>query len=814
MIDMRKRKLYKITGCLLSVLILFSMLPSVALAENDASSGKIINVVYDDSRSMYLNNETRWCQAKYAMEVFCAMMGENDVMNIYAMNNPEILTLDGGDPARVEKVHAMTSRYSGTPFTTVKSAGNALKKEDPGYERWLVVLTDGSFDSTSKSTVQSTLDSYNDAGIKTVYLAIGNDAVELQGDSSRGAYAEKAVNTNDILSKVTSIANQIFEHQVLGEAFVSVGETTTLNIDIPTEQIVVFAQGEGASVGQMKLNGKVIAPSEKQQVRHSGDVMPLNDETILVDTSLHGVVVTYNAGDTPFESGQFTVDVANATTVEYYYRPGVEINCELRYGGRVVQTGDEFYAGDYEVALSFINPLTGKTIDSELLKDAEFTLSVLNNEQEQVVTSKAGSVSLVQGDVDIHAVAELPGNVFLTKSRSYGVLPEPILLMLSYEMTYKTYSVDQLGERAVPVILRATVAETGAALTKEEWDATNIKMTPVEGFEWTLAKGTEVGTWELRPASNAASLKDIPLGTFDFDVVAEYQIGDQYAYGNTAMQLAVTEYVGNQLEVQIGESNGVYDLNHMDDPAGIPVTVRCIDPQSGMPMDLTVEMWEAMKVKASSEARMDWALEKTSEIGVCMLTPGYYAGDPLMTDSGIIPVEVSASTEMGEYEYSGTDSKDLEFQGLSKENYLKMLVPRLVLALFLLWLIVGYLKKKRLRTRGLNPRCSFKGTTSPKQKVSKDFLSVILPYVPEKATVKCHKSAFQCNFPDLRIQAVGRRSFKIINKTLPLKTTKICGEFYPDMETLSKRTFSFGSFDITSVNPKLNNKSMGTFTFN
>jgi len=195
------------------MLVIF--IPTTAFDAKQSSKGKIINVVYDDSRSMYLNNETRWCQAKYAMEVFCAMMGKDDTMNIFAMNRSEVLTIKGNDPNRVEKVHAMTSMYSGTPFSTVTKAGNALRNEDPSFERWLVILTDGSFDNTTQSTVQATLDGYNGSGIKTVYLAIGNDAVELNGDPSAGAYAEKASSTSEILSKVTSIANQIFEHQVM-----------------------------------------------------------------------------------------------------------------------------------------------------------------------------------------------------------------------------------------------------------------------------------------------------------------------------------------------------------------------------------------------------------------------------------------------------------------------------------------------------------------------------------------------------------------------------------------------------------------------
>ena len=624
------------------------------------------------------------------------MMGKDDTMNIFAMNRSEVLTIKGNDPNRVEKVHAMTSMYSGTPFSTVTKAGNALRNEDPSFERWLVILTDGSFDNTTQSTVQATLDGYNGSGIKTVYLAIGNDVVELNGDPSAGAYAEKASSTSEILSKVTSIANQIFEHQVLSPSFVAnSGGETLLNIDIPTDQIVVFAQGEGATVGSLSLNGRTITPASLHSVKHSGDVMPLNNEDIKVDTSLHGIVVTYDAGDTPFESGQFSISVSNATTVEYYYRPGVTVNCELRLNGKEVQASDKLYAGDYEVALNFINPFTGKVIESELLSAVKFTLTVTNNDNTQVVSDKTGSITLVEGNVDINAIAELPGNVFLESDRSYVVLPKSI---------------------------------------------------------------------------------------------------------------------GNRLDVSVSQPARPYDLNDMSHPEPMIVEVKYEDPQTGRLLPLTEEMWNDFSLRASSESHVSWQVEKGDAVGTWKLTPGFYMGDPLLTDSGRVSVKVDVEGKSDIFSFSGSGSQQADFEKLSRMNLIKMLTPRILAAIFIIWLLIGYIKKKRLHTRGLDPRCRFKGTTSPKQKISKVFFSVVMPYVPEKATVRCHKSAFQCNFPDLRIQATGRRSFKVINKSIPLKTTKICGEFYSDMDTLKKRNFPLGGFDITSVDPKTK-KSLGTFSF-
>lgn len=810
---MYKLRLRKLFAIITLILMLITNLSVHGIASSRENAGKIINVVYDDSRSMYLNNETRWCQAKYAMEVFCAMMSEEDTMNIFSMNRTDVLTVDGDDPDRVAKVHDMTSTYSGTPFSTVTMAGNALLSEDTSYERWLVVLTDGSFDNTSQATVQSTLDGYNANGIKTVYLAIGNNAVELQSNPSAGAYAEKASTTNDILSKVTSIANQIFEHQVLNDNFIDYSDgTTLLNIDIPTSQIVIFAQGEGASVGELTLNGRAILPTSLQNVKHSGDVMPLNDETIMVDTSLYGIVATFEAENNPFESGQFAVSVSGATTVEYYYRPGVTVNCELILNGNKVKSDEDLYAGEYEVALSFTNPLTGEEIQSELLSSAEFTLTVINNDHEQVVSNQTGTIFLEEGDVSINAVAELPGNVYLTSNRNYSVLPEPIELNLELTPDNKTYTPDKLGDRGDPIVLLVTHSSTGQLLSQAEWEKTTVNAEEFNGVGWTISKGQDVSTWELRPISEYETLTNIPPGQFNITVSATYEIEGRAAYGASALRISIDEYVGNALEIDISPPMGEYDLNDMSNPEKMIVSVMYEDPQTGDFLPLTEEMWDNFSAQASSESRISWEIEKGDDVGTWVLTPGFYLRDPLLTDSGQISVTVDVEGTSDIYRFSGSETQQAVFKELSSINLIKILAPRIICALFILWLIIGYIKKKRIRTRGLDPRCRFKETTSPRQRISKDFLSVVLPYVPERATVRCHKAVFQCNFPDLRIQATGRRSFKLINRTMPLKTTKICGEFYPDMDTLKKRNFSLGSFDITSVDPKTK-KNLGTFSF-
>ncbi len=161
-----KRKKWMVR--LLSLLLVFGTAFAwyvKAEAAPDAGS-RIIHVVYDDSGSMVKDGDgtfiERWSQAKYAMEVFSAMMSKQDIMNIYPMSKEgELgLTVRGSDVGRVKAVHDMNGRYRNTPFVTVTSAAEDLLKQDASYERWLVIITDGAFDdgATPTETVQQALD--------------------------------------------------------------------------------------------------------------------------------------------------------------------------------------------------------------------------------------------------------------------------------------------------------------------------------------------------------------------------------------------------------------------------------------------------------------------------------------------------------------------------------------------------------------------------------------------------------------------------------------------------------------------------------
>lgn len=74
---------------LIACLLLCSLFLPINVANASSEPSRMINVVYDDSGSMYRSDHLvdTWCQAKYSMEVFAAMLGENDILNVYYMSD-------------------------------------------------------------------------------------------------------------------------------------------------------------------------------------------------------------------------------------------------------------------------------------------------------------------------------------------------------------------------------------------------------------------------------------------------------------------------------------------------------------------------------------------------------------------------------------------------------------------------------------------------------------------------------------------------------------------------------------------------------
>ncbi|MBR7133801.1 MAG: VWA domain-containing protein [Clostridia bacterium] len=468
------------------------------------SQKRVINVVYDDSGSMFGANNDTWCQAKYAMEVFAAMLTKQDVMNIYVMSDygkkGPYLSLEGsaGTAKNVASVHSMITPGGGTPFASVKKAYTDLVK-NKNAEKWLVVLTDGAFD-----VAVSYPDEYfakKDDDVKVMFLSIGATTPGITENKGKNIYFERASGNNDILKKITDICTRVFNTHKL-EIDIS---TKKFSFDIPMSELIIFAQGENVSINGIKNSADKLITSSESPVSVRYSEIPYRGAKKgagKINTSLQGSILTFSE---KFAAGEYIAEVENATTIEIYYKPNVEIKAFLTDNeGNEVTKASDLQAGEYKLEFCFVEAGTDKKLaSSELLGDVEYEATIKNNGVTDPKKYKSGdTVKLEEGMVEIDVVAryldynsvsaELKYDVYANKAITFEAIENP------------TYTVDTDGFKKTPAIkLKAKIE--GQEFTKEQWEA--FKLPKVElprnitskFGEFKIKKCDETGFVEITP---------------------------------------------------------------------------------------------------------------------------------------------------------------------------------------------------------------------------------------------------------------------------------------------------------------------------
>ncbi len=394
-----KRNLLRISTFILTLVLLLSMIVTAPITASAADPTKKqksyeIAVAFDNSYSMYIKNDIvdgnnkkvgetdgkAWSRAKYAMEIFASMLDydNGDRLTIFPMW--QVVT-DGSQPmgnypkdkvesknpitiSKKEDIDYISKMYTvypyTTPFTPVDKAADFLKSSDKD-EKWLIVLTDGSFDGISDAnSLQNELAAYaGKSGIKVQYLGLGA-ALQLQSTPNSGFYADTAQDT-DLKDKLIKICNAIFKRDELPRKYIN---GNTVNFDISMKKVLVFVQGEGAQINSLKdSSGKsipVLLNSGQRKFSTISEGRRDNGAVAPYDDTLYGQVVTFDA----CQKGEYTLDfTGSADALQIFYEPNVDIEVTLTDsdGNVITKDSGEIYAGDYKI--------TSKIIDAETLED-------------------------------------------------------------------------------------------------------------------------------------------------------------------------------------------------------------------------------------------------------------------------------------------------------------------------------------------------------------------------------------------------------------------------------------------------------------
>ena len=514
---------------------------------------RTINLVYDDSGSMIRvgsNYVDTWCQAKYAMEVFAGMLGENETLNIYYMSDyvngstsaPPKLTLTGSKDAtiteaNVKKIHDLVTDASDTPFDSVKKAYADLKKVTSD-ERWLVVLTDGEFNGTSNSRVENYFNEcVSDGKTRVMMLSMGPNAAVINPNPDKHIYFEKAENTTDILSKLTRICNRIFQSNAL-----PINESNEISFNVPMSQLVVFAQGKSVKIeGITTSDGKTVKASSNVHVQYSQTATTDKNypvSKVIVADNLNGYVATYN---TDFEPGTYKVNVSGADNIQVYYKPNVSIAAYLfNDDNEEVTAKDNLIAGTYRLEFGFINGTNGeKVTDTSLLGNIIYQSSIVNTTTsgEKIETeAKSGDmVTIKEGTLDIAVTAQFLEYNTVQANLNYQVYCSNDLIFTFKEKPTYTLNTDGFTNPNDPLILNVKIdsGEGIVDLTAEQWEllGTPKITTTADLGEFKIEKTETIGEYKVYPTLKDNDPMKTGGGTIPVKVDGSFKQGLSSAQG-------------------------------------------------------------------------------------------------------------------------------------------------------------------------------------------------------------------------------------------------------------------------------------------
>lgn len=398
----------KLACILLAVCLLINgNIAGKVFASEKASISRAIAIVFDNSGSMYDSGDQAWCRATYAMEVFASMLNEGDTLLIYPMHpitvgnteytmeKPFIVT-DSSEAPLIRDIY--TKKALGTPIESIDFAIQGLENAKAD-KKYMIVLTDGDLfymnggqmgTGETKRQLGSRFENMIEKGNTVMYLGIGNQTVMPDIEQSEFFIKNQASNSENVLSALTDMCNQIFGRDTLPKKLLS-GET--VNFDISMKKLIVFVQGENVSDLKLTSDSGNVGQLLGSAVTKYGTAGCGNYKSN-PDTSLQGMMVTYS----DCSAGSYNIEYSgNATSIEVYYEPDADLDFVFTDDMGNDVDPNALYEGTYKVSFGMKDAKTGELISSELLGEPVYEGSYSVNGEPFSITHKgySGSVPVV-----------------------------------------------------------------------------------------------------------------------------------------------------------------------------------------------------------------------------------------------------------------------------------------------------------------------------------------------------------------------------------------------------------------------------------
>lgn len=350
----------------LSIVLLLAMILQtaycVSASAEDSGTPKhiprVVSVVFDDSGSMYFDSD-KWAYASYAMQAFCAMMGEEDVLYVTYMNatskSGKVDISDSKKQATIDLIEE--TMFGGTTPNRMEDAAKLLVNEYKKYGKnakyYLVAMTDGKLDSKEGSFEEKLPKASkiaSDALIGADYEAI---YFSMDGSEVRGVTSYKATTGEEIVDELRMLSAEIMGRTDITSSCKFSGNKVSFKLDYPALSVAIFTQKNGTSLNGVNVSVKKNSANASCNVKNYyidcpskitvNDKYPIYSETYPASPP-SGVVSLVDNNASSLAKGEYTVTFSgcNATKdqVVVLVEPAVKIGCV-------------YYIGDSVTPLSF-----------------------------------------------------------------------------------------------------------------------------------------------------------------------------------------------------------------------------------------------------------------------------------------------------------------------------------------------------------------------------------------------------------------------------------------------------------------------------
>lgn len=495
-----------------------------------------IDLVLDDSGSMFDSpDSSRWSDAKYALEVFAALLEPNDTLNVLRMSDfrngatsPPQLSLKGSTSAQqnVQSIASMAMQGGGTPYTPVTAAMTDLSRATSD-DKWLVVLTDGGFDDRSQPEVQSDLTTWVAASAdrRVAFMTIGDNA-PIYPAQLGPAITTAHVSSSDVLSKMNGFANTVFGRSELTQSAAGRADTNGIGLD----EAIVFAQGAGAKVAAATAAGKTVKPKSRTNVSWVANP-PVSGATPVPNQALVGQLATFGA--LPGGAIDFGVTGATADNIAVFYKPAARFEVELTDASGHKVDKAKALAGDYVVNYGFVDDKC-RIVDSPLFGTIVYDATIVENGKPVVEHFKpGGKVTLERGKVVVQASAHYL-NTATAKQDVPLTIQEPARAA-SVTSTAPRYDVSRLGNLTAPenaVVLQYQTLDGSKPVpfTAEEWKTispSSFHVKSRKNIHFTVTLGDKPGQVYLVPHAPAGDVYGADTGEIPLSVTGSHVYDDQ-----------------------------------------------------------------------------------------------------------------------------------------------------------------------------------------------------------------------------------------------------------------------------------------------